>query len=564
MSATRHEVLAEIPGKLLKIDAAAPAAPELTEELADELTSELAPAPVGPRGAEGTAVRTALPAGGTVLRERYVLESRLGNGGTAMVFRAVDLRRDATAAGGRRVAIKVLRPELLDRPHSIARLQREFRQTQTVAHPNVVRFHDLDCDGGCWFIVMELLTGESLGARLRRASPAGLPMPEALRIASAVGDALAHAHAHGITHGDVKPDNIFLTVSGEVRVLDFGVAQESDAGREPAGALPPPVTQAATRVYASPEILAGRVPEPRDDVFSLACVIYEMLAGAHPYGRSGADAAEQAGVVPQPVASLDAARWPGLAAGLDLHRSARPAMAKFARNLRGEWETVPGSGPVAEATAPTAAGPASPVPRRWKRSRLLWRSAIAAALALTLGILIGRVDYGSDPVSAPTTPALAEPGGQDMAPAPVPAAVMDPPHRAVETAAEAKLAPVETAGEPVAPPGLVAFDSPTMIVSKRAVVAAIPLRHVTRSRRAADVTWRVIEGTARSGRDFGGPETGVEPFIEGNTFRILYVPIIANPGATRDRTFTVELTGASPGTALGGIRRIDVTILGGA
>jgi hypothetical protein len=109
---------------------------------------------------------------------------------------------------------------------------------------------------------------------------------------------------------------------------------------------------------------------------------------------------------------------------------------------------------------------------------------------------------------------------------------------------------------------MVFFDVPRMDVSKRAVVAAIPMRHLSRVKRAVNVNWRLIEGTARPGRDYGGPESGVESFVEGNSFRILYVPILANPGSPRDREFTVEMTAASPGAELGPTPRIVITILG--
>ncbi len=583
MSVTGHDAVPEFPGKVLRIDSSAPAAPDFTEDLADEITSELGqasrrmpatPAPAVARAdaEEGATGQAALVTSGSVLRERYVLETQLGNGGTATVFRAVDLRRDAASADGHRVAIKLLRPELRDRPQNIARLQREFRQTQSIAHPNVVRFHDLDCDRGSWFIVMELLTGETLGPCLRRASPQGLAEAEALRIAVAVGEALAHAHAHGITHGDVKPDNVYLTSSGEVRLLDFGVAPESMAGATSGAAPVAPVAAAATRVYASPEVLAGDDPEPRDDVFSLACVIYEMLAGSHPYGRRGSDAAQRAHIMPAPVASLDARRQEALAAALGLSRAARPTMEELVHALQGE--PLPRASPepqISVATpfaAPTVVAPAvvaasvdaraRPAPNR---SRLTWLSAIAAALALALGILIGR--FNSEPPRmvvqrAPSPVSESLPAAQSRK-ASTPAVLA--PQAAPKTQTPSEAVPVETG----LPPGLVSFDSPTMIVSKRAVVAAIPLRHLNRARIAVDVKWRVIDGTARAGRDYGGPSTGVETFIEGNTFRILYVPIMTNARASTDRTFTVELTGTSAGATLGGItRRIEVTILGDA
>jgi len=575
MSANIHDALPEFPGQMLKIDAAAPVGPDPTEDLADEITAELAPTPHWPRlrplplpAPEPAAVpdgdEIAGPASGeNVLRDRYVLETEIGNGGTATIWRAVDLRRDAAATDGRRVAIKLLRTELRSRATCIARLQREFRQTQAVMHPNVVRFFDIDCDRGTWFIVMELLSGETLGAVLRRGAPVGLAQRDAIRIACAVGDALAHAHARGVTHGDVKPGNIFMTASGSPRLLDFGVAPESAQRADEFD--PTPVAPAATRVYASPEVLAGEDPEPRDDVFSLACVTYEMLAGIHPYGRHGADAALREGVAPQPVAGIDDARWAILAAALDPVRAGRPAMADFERVLRHE--------PVALLSAPILAtvAPAQPLPAVQaqprvapapatapvsRRASLNWLAAIAAGLALLLGVLIGRFNIEAE---NPVPPAPAP--RQDAPPPPPPVAIAAPVAVPAPAAAEMAKSPAE-ADVPVGPPGMVFFDAPRMVVSQHAVVAAIPMRHLSRVKRAVTVNWRLIEGTARPGRDYGGPESGVESFVEGNSFRILYVPILANPGSAHDRQFTVEMTAASPGAELGPTPRVVITILG--
>jgi hypothetical protein len=578
MSTTGHDAFPETSGPPRKLDApeaAASEAPEFTEDLANETTSEIDPVPSWSLPARAARIREpeealaappAPPAVPNVLRERYLLETQIGNGGTALVYRAVDLRRDTgVAGGGRHVAVKLLRPELRDRPQSIARLQREFRQTQAVAHPNVVRCLDLDCDQGAWFIVMELLSGESLGPVLRRLSPAGLPASEAMRIALAVGDALTHAHAQGIVHGDVKPDNIFLTGGGDVRLFDFGVAPESGSPESP-DTRRLPVAAAATRVYASPEVLAGAIPEPRDDVYSLACVIYEMLEGVHPYGRRCADAAEAAGMVPEKPAALGAAQGAALLAGLAFERAARPAMSGFLDALRAE-AVAPQPAPVADlvpaAIATLATVPAAPQ-RSTKRPNLTLLSSIAAGLALVLGILIGRIDSAVEPSASQPTPPRAEAAspapsampGPDVAVGKAPAAVRPAP--ASEPASVAAAEPPAAA----AASGLVFFDGPTMRVSNRAVVAAIPLRHLNRERRAVSVNWRVVDGTARAGRDYAGPPSGTEPFIEGNSFRILYVPILPRSGATADRTFSVELTAASAGASLGPTSRVEVTILG--
>ncbi len=330
-----------------------------TEDLANDVTSEL-PDPgkrlrVVPPNVIGSesgvadaeaAGSAAVATNSAVLRDRYVLEQPLGYGGTSVVMRARDLRRADGADQSPDVAIKLLRPEFRDKPQCIARLRREFHQTQSVAHPNVVRFYDLDCDHGAWFIAMELLTGESLGRCLRRACPAGLPAAEALRISVACGDALAYAHDHGVTHGDVKPDNVFLTATDEVRVLDFGVVP--DTVRQTTSADPAigdPVMAAATRAYASPEVLSGQAPEPRDDVFSLACVIYEILAGRHPYGRRGANEARDARLTIERLPGLSTRQWQALAAGLAWNRELRPGMRELMRVLSND---VPDPAPVQE------------------------------------------------------------------------------------------------------------------------------------------------------------------------------------------------------------------------
>ena len=350
MSATSHDAVNGVQGTLRSLDVPAdaePDVPDFTEDLADEVTSELAPGAKSPRRSTAAA-QAALPAsvdepaatdgatatGANLLRGRYLLETQIGNGGTATVHRAVDLRRDAGAAdegGGSRSSCCARSCA------SVRRASRACSASSARRRPSRIRTWcgsiDLDCDGDAWFIVMELLSGETLGPHLRRVAPAGLPVTEALRIAAAVGDALAHAHARGVTHGDVKPDNVFLTDAGDVRLFDFGVAPES-AAHAPGDGAGVPVAAAATRVYASPEVLAGEAPEPRDDVFSLGCVIHEMVAGRHPYGRQSADRARDSAVVPERLASLGQARASAVSSALSLARAARPTMAELVRSLR--------------------------------------------------------------------------------------------------------------------------------------------------------------------------------------------------------------------------------------
>lgn len=562
MSATSHDAFPQPAGIPVRIVEHASGIQDPTEDIADEVTSELAsvaardvtPQASDEHEADGSAAEaSAALAAGHVLRDRYVLGDLIGGGGTAVVFRAVDLRRDATATGGRHVALKLLRPEHRGEPRGIARLQREFRQTQSITHPNIVRFFDLDCDRGSWFIVMELLTGETLAARLRRAAPAGLPAADALAIAVAVAEALAHAHRRDVVHGDVKPANIFLTDTGDVRLIDFGVAPGPGDAPEPA---------AGTRAYASPGVLAGESAEAADDVFSLACVTCELLTGARPYRRRGDAATAGAGLVPEHPAGLDDAIWKLLLRGLDPRRQSRPGMEELARALRGEAR------PAEVEAAPVLAAPAAAVPApgmpppvaSTRRTRRVAGGVMGAGLMLLLGILIGGFESDPRPEASPV--ARIDPAGASAIEASPPMHQIVQGKPAGGTGAERQPVPAAAQAAPVAVTGSVTFGQPSMIVSSRAIVAPIPLRHLGSERRDVRADWRIIAGSAQPGRDYGGPESGTESFVAGNTFRILYVPIIANRDSTADRTFVVELTGVTPGVEVGRAPRIAVTILG--
>lgn len=521
-----------------------------TEEVDGEPTAELAPPEEAVAAGSAVAV-------GRVFADRYLVEGRLGEGGTATILKARDLHGDAPPVEGGRIAIKTLKPELRFRAPSIARLQREFRQTQLLGHPNVVRQFGIGCDKGSWYIAMEMLDGEPLGRRLRDQRPNGLPMTEALEIAAACGDVLACAHEKGVTHGDVKPDNVFVTADQGIRVLDFGAAPSpEDASALPAAAAL--VTPAATRSYASPEVLAGLKPEPRDDVFSLACVIYEMLAGRHPYSRLGADEARDIGVRIEPVPGLSHEQWRALSAGLAWVRDARPGdVRELLDGLAPAGlpaispppapllapAPLPASAPL-PSPAPLTAQP--PQPPRGTRQR--FRPILAlGALITTMGVF---AILGDGRLNTPP----AEPS------APAPAARVQPAPPAAASAAEATPVPAPTT-VPAPPARRVAFRDDAMTVSRGTVAAAVPIRLAPGTTRAR-VSWRTIDGSAVAGRDYGGPRSGVAQFQEGQTDRIVYVPIVNDAAATADRSFTVELTGSPTGARLGSPRRIVVTIPG--
>ena len=207
------------------------------------------------------------------LAGRYAIERELGRGGMATVYLAQDLRL------GRRVAIKALRPEL-----AVAvgpdRFLREIHVAATLNHPNILPLHDSGEADDVLYYVMPYVEGESLAARLRRDRP--LPIDEAVGIARQVALALAAAHGHGIVHRDIKPDNILL--DGErALVSDFGIAHA--LGGTAQEKLTTTGLIVGTPTYMSPEQIGGSLQiDGRSDIYSLGCVLYEMLVGEPPYG----------------------------------------------------------------------------------------------------------------------------------------------------------------------------------------------------------------------------------------------------------------------------------------
>ncbi|WP_026355222.1 serine/threonine protein kinase [Massilia niastensis] len=269
---------------------------------------------------------------GDTLNGRFVLEECIGFGGMGTVYKALDLRKLEASDRKPYIAIKVLNVQFRGHPKSLIALQREARKAQALAHPNIVSVYDFDRDGPMVYLTMEYLQGKALSQVLRGPGFTGLPYPEVLRIVTGMGNALAYAHGRGFVHCDFKPGNVILTDSGNVKVIDFGIARVFQKTEEDVDVtvFDPGSLGALTPAYASPEMLEQREPDPRDDIYALACMTYELLTGRHPFNRMSALQARGAGMKPQRPARLGHAQWQALRCGLALEREARtPTVARF-------------------------------------------------------------------------------------------------------------------------------------------------------------------------------------------------------------------------------------------
>jgi len=301
----------------------------------------------------------------SALADRYRLERQLGEGGMAIVYAAEDVRHR------RQVAVKVLRPEL-GAALGADRFVREIEIVAGLRHPHILPLYDSGEAGGFLYYVMPLVEGETLRARIERERQ--LPIDDALRFAREIADALSYAHSRGVVHRDIKPENILIEGEHAV-VADFGIAKAVAA----ANAITPITStgiSVGTPAYMSPEqATADRDVDGRSDLYSLACVLYEMLAGQPPFTGATAESLVRQHVMtpPPPVTQFRPAAPPAVNDALMRALAKAPAdrfnpVGQFSTAIRPSAMTAPARAPVGST-----------------RPSIGWTAAAGVALALAAG-----------------------------------------------------------------------------------------------------------------------------------------------------------------------------------
>ena len=548
---------------------------------------------------------------GDVLRNRYRVVGVLGYGGMGTVFEATDEYRVDLPTTNQHLAIKVLHSAVAHREELLAELQREFQHLQLLSHPNIVRVHEFDRDGDIAFFTMEFLNGALLSQVLSARKTIALARPYALAIMRDIGAALAHAHSRGIVHGDINPQNIFITNGGELRVLDFGASHKIlrdgwTVGRESARE---PV---ATPGYASCQLLEGQYPDARDDVFAFACVSYVLLAGKHPFPNCTAVEACAQGLRPARPPGITSHQWGVLREGLRWERDRRPAdvgewLDRF--DLTGAARQLP--------KLPLIVN--TPTTPKLNFKRVAAGILVAALLAAVGFWVISNYDSLEQQVTAWTSrarsaaedartlPAAPGPVAADQAPPPAAAAPPAPPvaasttQTAPSTAAGATptqranpaLSALMAAPIPAAPssttaragatpkpqPAMVARTSAadasaraanagparielaadTVDVQAPDTTASIVVHRKGNLHGDASFTWWTESGTAKPGQDFS-PVMPREGHIENGSASVsLSVPVSGAP-RTKPKSFYVVIDRTDSGPALAGRTLTMVTL----
>ena len=275
---------------------------------------------------------------GVTLKDRFVLLEKLGQGGMGVVFKAKDLLKVEAQDKDPYVAIKVLTDAFKKYSGSFIALQREASKAQRLAHPNIATVYDFDRDGNTVFMTMEFLQGKPLNQLIKELSNKPLKQEQALHIIEELCSGLAYAHEKQLIHSDFKPGNCFLLSDGSVKLLDFGIARAStqtDEERENT-MFDPAKLSAVTPAYATPEMFAGMNPDPRDDIYGLACVAYQLLAGGkHPYNKVASPKIKELGIKPKPIKGLNRRQQKTLMKALTVVREDRISdVEKFADGMR--------------------------------------------------------------------------------------------------------------------------------------------------------------------------------------------------------------------------------------
>ena len=329
----------------------------------------------------------------------YEIRERIGAGGMGEVYRARHARLE------REVAVKVLPEHLAGNAGALARFEREARAVAALSHPNILAIHDFGTEAGVSFAAMELLRGETLRGRI---SAAPLTWRKAVEVAIAIAEGLAAAHAKGIVHRDLKPENIFITHDGQIKILDFGLARLAET-LDPSSLSSAltlekttPRTILGTPAYMSPEQTRGEQAGPQTDLFSLGCVLHEMLTGKRAFGR--ASAAEAAAAIlkedPPPPSASDPEVPPALDA-LVRRCLEKAAGERFqsARDLSFALRAVLAG---SDSVGPPISG--AMIERRPRdRARLLAAGAIAGVV-----VVMAAGFWGWRPRARPLSPGLAE------------------------------------------------------------------------------------------------------------------------------------------------------------
>ena len=469
---------------------------------------------------------------GRVLRDRYDIEQCLGTGGKGTVFKALDRYRSSLPPSQRYVAIKLLHECAGNRDETIEALRRELQSAQTLSHPNIVKVYDVDRDGDVDFFTMELLEGELLSDFMRRSQRAPMPRPHAWSIIDQIASGLEHAHSRSVVHADLKPQNIMITNSGEVRILDFGSSYRFAKERQDEPAWRG--STSATPAYACCELLDGRIPDPRDDLYALACIAYELLTGAHPFQRRRASEARDFGVVATRPSGLTRRQWRTLAKGLSWHRAGRSiSVGEWFKELKPASDYIQSLESIGSLASIGELKPAAPPPVSAHLSPPLRPFAVFSVLLSIAAVSLLFVRLA--------------PGGKVSGEVLSAAAVHEQTPRATQFAEASSMSAASALPTHAASAQSTASHATPILPSQYQVqpgqhFAEIRVHRPANAGSDAALTWWTVPDSAKPGVDYVSQGKVSQPFPKGQNSMSVFVKLLPKASRSQPEVFYVAVT----------------------
>jgi hypothetical protein len=276
---------------------------------------------------------------GAVVKGRYRLEAHLGFGGIGQVFKALDLELERAGHKNAFVTLKQIAVDLRHEPGALSAMQSAVQKIKSLRHPNIVSTYDVVADAERLCVIMEPLSGRWLGDLVRQVRGSGVARELAWPIVEGIAEGLAFAHELDIVHSDLSPYSVFLTETGQAKIMGFGLIHALPTSNEAMDLLDTMTLRAYSEAYTSDTWATHGTPQPADDLYPLGVIAYELFTGKHPFQRQSLTTARQKNLAYEPAKQLDSRARKLIDRCLSFERAERPKNgARFIERLQGpQW-----------------------------------------------------------------------------------------------------------------------------------------------------------------------------------------------------------------------------------
>ena len=498
---------------------------------------------------------TGLPQVGSLLGGRFLWQEVVADPSMGVVYKASDRAIANASLDTPQVAVRVLARELVEQEAELRALQREVTKMRCLAHPHIARFIDFDHEDSHHYLAVEWLEGRTLASILDSAEARHIDRVYAFRIVRQLGEALDYAHRCGIVHGGVDPAKVMIMPNGDARLFDFGLA--SFQQRLLMGRAEPGVPVVGAMEYSSLQVLGGETPVTSDDIFSLACLLYRLVAGHRVFGpRNAADAYQAEMVLQRPQGFTDS-QWIAMSRALLYSRESRYHYVKEFVAALEDGTTAQQSGDIEKQLS---SGEASTNHR--------WIIGAVAGLAMLAGVTVmpGSGETEVDPVAAPAQETTLEvpltidvPMSIDTPPA---INTREDPAAAIPEVVPAIVPEIDKKppAKPALPMNAIGFAAARISVDESDPAVQVDVMRFNADDQSLTIRYTVESRSANEGDDYFAPDSLWVSFGPRQRTARLLVPLVQDSLVEGEERFALRLANTAAAPSVYGYQQILVTI----